>query len=1030
MGWESSIFLVLLSAGTLLLLGLAVVGWRRRSAPGSYLFSLLMLVMGFWLFAGGLVIYFPGEVDQLFWTSMALLGMTWAAPIWLATLISFLNGDLKIPLLFTRFMLVLPLLSSLLIVTNEQHHLVWFSAVPGAVSWVFPGRLMRFFWGTWFWLDIFYCHLMNLGGFFLIFRTMRRLPPFQRRQVQSLAVGWAVPALLNLAFVTGWSAYPALDPSPLSLLFSGAVFGWSLFRLSLFDPARLARKAVLANLGDGFIALDTRDRVADANRQARRFLGLEHVSIGQPVTQMLRHRPDVLNLLSLNAFIQTDLPAGEDRPVYLEATLAPWYANENMLNGRILILHEVTRRKTLELRLQTHLRQQTFTSDLLQILYRPADRATAISRVLERIGRFAHVDRVFLCQDSPDHRRALAVAVWGANPEDFVLPPGPLLEYDHLSGWASEIEARGAFFAVAMEGTVDDLAEFMRSRGVLTMAAFPVYDHQRLYGYLLLESIARVRVWTVENLELLKNAARILSGAVARWAIEEAEHRQRDLAEALRDMAGVLNSSLNLDEVLDRALESLDRVVPHHATSFALLENDEEVRFVRWRVTGYDTSSIIPQSTVSIRRFMTLRIMADTHKPIILTDTHQSDMWTNIEGDDWVRSYLGVPVQNRGRLVGFINLFSSLPGFFTPEHGDRLRAFADDVALAIENVRLYDETRRRAEEMEILYRIGLILTSGLEMSQVLAALLEECRRILPVDVFYVGIYDEELGLIHHPMFWEQGQLLQIESRSIIYQPGLSGEVIQTRRTLYLPDTLAPGVEQRYHIIRSGGEPARSYVGVPLLVRDQVVGVLSMQSYQPGDYSPDQIRLLETIATQAAVAVENARVFEQMRQMAITDPVTQLNTRRHFTALAHAEVNRAVRYGRELSVLMVDIDRFKRVNDTWGHNAGDLVLQAIAQQCRQALRQTDLLGRWGGEEFAVILPETGEAVAQTIGERIRKSIESTEIPVMQGTIQVTVSIGLTSLREDCKTLEEMVDCADQALYMAKEAGRNRVRVWEK
>jgi diguanylate cyclase (GGDEF)-like protein len=297
-------------------------------------------------------------------------------------------------------------------------------------------------------------------------------------------------------------------------------------------------------------------------------------------------------------------------------------------------------------------------------------------------------------------------------------------------------------------------------------------------------------------------------------------------------------------------------------------------------------------------------------------------------------------------------------------------------------------------------------------------------------VFYVALYDAKTSTVDHGIFYEGDVWQLIEPCSIAAAPGISGAVILERRTIYLPDASLPEVHEKYQLIHRSGPPSRSYVGVPLILLDQVVGVISMQSYKPYAYTAEQVRLLETIATQAAIAVQNARLYEQMRQMAITDTVTELFTRRHFTALGHNEVERALRYNRTLSVLMVDIDRFKKVNDTYGHSAGDQVLLSVAKICLQALRQTDIVGRWGGEEFTIVLPEADRDGAVMIAERIRRIVEETVISLTpQIGICLTVSIGVATLCPECSNLEDLVDCADRALYIAKQSGRNRVKVGE-
>jgi diguanylate cyclase (GGDEF)-like protein len=213
----------------------------------------------------------------------------------------------------------------------------------------------------------------------------------------------------------------------------------------------------------------------------------------------------------------------------------------------------------------------------------------------------------------------------------------------------------------------------------------------------------------------------------------------------------------------------------------------------------------------------------------------------------------------------------------------------------------------------------------------------------------------------------------------------------------------------------------------MVIRNRVIGVISMQSYQPHAYTQDQIRLLETISTQAAIAIENARLYSQMQQLAITDSLTGIFNRRHFFDLASKELNRAVRYKKDLSILMIDLDHFKRVNDTHGHRVGDQVLYAVAQLCSQALRKVDLIGRYGGEEFIALLPETNLEKAQITAERMCRKLAEAEFQTSQGTMKTTASFGLTSMQPGGESLESLLDRSDRALYRAKQNGRNRVEI---
>jgi len=171
------------------------------------------------------------------------------------------------------------------------------------------------------------------------------------------------------------------------------------------------------------------------------------------------------------------------------------------------------------------------------------------------------------------------------------------------------------------------------------------------------------------------------------------------------------------------------------------------------------------------------------------------------------------------------------------------------------------------------------------------------------------------------------------------------------------------------------------------------------------------------------AFENA--LQEVHRLAITDSLTSLYNRRHFSKVGEDEVQRACRYGRSLSAIMLDIDHFKRVNDTFGHKVGDQILQGVAASCRKTLRGVDVLGRYGGDEFVILLPENDRAAAVQVAERLRKKIAHIQLNTDKGTAKVTASLGVATVDCDKPSLETLLNQADNALYIAKKRGRNRV-----
>jgi diguanylate cyclase (GGDEF)-like protein len=386
-------------------------------------------------------------------------------------------------------------------------------------------------------------------------------------------------------------------------------------------------------------------------------------------------------------------------------------------------------------------------------------------------------------------------------------------------------------------------------------------------------------------------------------------------------------------------------------------------------------------------------------------------------------------------------------------------------AVALQNASLYEETRRRMEEMESLYGISTALSQNLDLESVMKNLLENCRQVLPIDAFYVALYDEESHMVSHPLFWDKGKFVTTAVRDIRLTPGLSGEVILSRKTLQLPDVLNPDTREKYQIIHLGGKPTRCYVGVPMITHDRIIGVISMQTYEPDSYTSEQIRLLEMIAHQAAVAIENSRLYrhaqeelalrrvtqrslekeketlqvqltqvealqDELREQAIHDPLTGLYNRRYLDEMLNGLLNYARIYDKPICVIMMDIDHFKKFNDTHSHLAGDQLLQSLADLLRSHTRPTDITCRYGGEEFILVLPDTNLEIAGRRAEELRKAFEVMVINFQGKNLQATISMGIASFPEHGNTVEELTMQADQALYAAKTAGRNRVVIWRK
>jgi diguanylate cyclase (GGDEF)-like protein len=224
----------------------------------------------------------------------------------------------------------------------------------------------------------------------------------------------------------------------------------------------------------------------------------------------------------------------------------------------------------------------------------------------------------------------------------------------------------------------------------------------------------------------------------------------------------------------------------------------------------------------------------------------------------------------------------------------------------------------------------------------------------------------------------------------------------------------------------GGQPdIRSWCALPLLSGDEVLGFIEVGRLQVDPFTPNEMFLLQVFAHQVGAALQNATLHGIEQQLATTDHLTGLYNRRGFLDLARHELERCWRFHRPLCVLMADIDHFKQVNDTHGHIAGDAVLTQLAQTMLSALREVDVVCRYGGEEFCIILPESDPHGAYQVAERLRQSVQNTIYIYRDIRISITISIGMSTLLGLNQTIDDLIEQADSALMVSKQAGRNRV-----
>ena len=373
---------------------------------------------------------------------------------------------------------------------------------------------------------------------------------------------------------------------------------------------------------------------------------------------------------------------------------------------------------------------------------------------------------------------------------------------------------------------------------------------------------------------------------------------------------------------------------------------------------------------------------------------------------------------------------------------DNQRCYLAIIRDVSERLKLEELLVNQLDSLDTLHQITVDMINHRDIQDLLQFIVSEASKLLSAPYCEIMLPDGNELVVKA---CTQNYPFPPGNRCTRTDAPLSWKVLDSGTPAYLNDYSQ--WEQRNKIYES--HHFHAAMAIPILVGNRCIGVLGFARDKQGHiFKEEDILSATRFATIAALAMENSRLYREIEILATTDELTGIRNRRSFMELGEQEIKRTSRYKRPLSAIMLDVDHFKRVNDTWGHPAGDAVLRGVAQQCANLIRKADLfgkyekkpaeggniIGRFGGEEFAILLPETSLEGAMIVAERIRASIEHMVFSAQSETgfslIQVTASLGVTSVDPESDNLIDMFTRADQALYTAKQTGRNRVCIHEK
>ncbi len=566
-----------------------------------------------------------------------------------------------------------------------------------------------------------------------------------------------------------------------------------------------------------------------------------------------------------------------------------------------------------------------------------------------------------------------------------------------------------AFASPATAAALAGAATAVAFQGLLALAATAAFAQKHLE---LSKSLN-----TIEEHRRLSNEAEKLRAR----GVDRRKPKVRNLTPEGR-RASTLSAVVEMDRSLDRVLNLAALAVGARSVALFLLAGDGKHLTLRRAVEGAGTT--IDREAALVIGEGVVGHVAKTNRPALFTNLAPESLRPPLYADATpVPSLTAVPVFDADGPRGVLLADAAAPGAFDREQERLLEGFASEVGKLLDEARAAAGRARIGDKFETLAAISRELSSTIKVDEMLEKMLDHTCEIVPYDRCALFIADCGAGSL--TLRSQRGFLPEgADECRISFDHGLAGFVATELRRVHFSDLAERGLEIEIVPGSRGQERIRSFLGLPLRNPEGLVGVWVLVAETPDSFDDEHIDILSVVADQAATLISNAVLHETVERLSVTDGLTGLYNHRTFQERLQSELERGDRHKEPLSLLLLDIDHFKKINDTYGHPFGDRVLKTLAAELGRLARRVDFVARYGGEEFAVILVNTDRRGCRTGAKRVLKAVRDLRVTHGEGVFTFTLSIGTATCPDDAANREELVRRADEALYAAKKGGRNR------